>query len=261
MPLEISHLVTSGCSFTYCQNLDDPATQGWPALLAKKLGVPIVNLGIPASGTDSIYRRNAEYFYLNKNNNSKPFFISAFSHALRREEYIIEYDNLKIEKVRSLFCYGNEPIERSIYENMDEKGIYFAEFRKLLNWLSTINLFKENYIPYLTTNYVEDHQSSIELIKSKHREIYDTVYNDENKIMDFHLLTVGTKKLPCGHDGVEAQKIIADYCYDIMIKKYEKIIPIEAKYVDLIKYIQFTSVPEEFIFHNHWCKNIFTNSI
>ena len=39
---DITHLVVNGCSWTYCQGLDDPKTQGWPALLAKKLGVEVL---------------------------------------------------------------------------------------------------------------------------------------------------------------------------------------------------------------------------
>ena len=61
--LEISHLVVNGCSFTYCQGLESPNTQGWPALLAKKLNVPVVNLAAPGSSNDGIYRRTYDYFY------------------------------------------------------------------------------------------------------------------------------------------------------------------------------------------------------
>lgn len=84
--IEISHLVVNGCSLTYCQELEDPKAQGWPALLAKKLGVPVVNLAYCGSGNDGIARRSMEYFYKDKKFNNKPFYIHAWSYLARRED-------------------------------------------------------------------------------------------------------------------------------------------------------------------------------
>ena len=237
MTLEISHLVTSGCSFTYCQGLEDPATQGWPALLARKLNVPVVNLAVMGSGNDSIYRRTAEYFYINKNKNNKPFFIIAFSSALRREEFLSDYKGRKVGDFRTLACYGYEPIERAIYEQIDQNGLYFMERRKLLNWLSIINMFKANNTNYFTTNYMTDHEQSIMLIKNNYPNLFDTCYLDNNKIHDFHLLTRSLDKTTCQHDGLEAQHVVADYCYNMILEKYTKIIPIQSDYIDLKNYV------------------------
>jgi hypothetical protein len=63
--LKITHVVTIGCSWTYCQGLDSPSTQGWPALVAKKLNVPLVNLAVPGVGNDFIHRVSHEYIYKN----------------------------------------------------------------------------------------------------------------------------------------------------------------------------------------------------
>jgi len=84
--LEISHLVVNGDSFTYCQGLENPMEVGWPALLAKKLNVPVVNLALRGSNNNSIVRRTYEYFYMDKN--TKPFYIIGFSHATREEDII-----------------------------------------------------------------------------------------------------------------------------------------------------------------------------
>lgn len=256
MTLKISHLVTVGCSFTFCQNLTDPTTQGWPALLAKKLGVPVVNLGIPGAGNDAIYRRTAEYLHFNKNNNSRPFFIIAFSQALRREEYFINHKGHELNNPQTLACYGDESIEKAIYEHMDDNGIYFAEFRKLLNWLSIVNMFKSNNILYYTTDYMANDPKSIKLLKCNYKEIFDTIYRDDNKLEDFHMLTSGIKKLPCGHDGEEAQILLANYCYNNMIKKYKKIIPTKSEYVNLAEYVKRTSFSNDFKVYNNWYKNI-----
>jgi lysophospholipase L1-like esterase len=52
-------LVTNGCSMTRGAELADPATQAWPALLAKNLGIPHVNLARDGSSNRRIVRTTA----------------------------------------------------------------------------------------------------------------------------------------------------------------------------------------------------------
>lgn len=223
MPLEISHIVTNGCSFTYCQGLDNPSEQGWPALLAKKLNVPVVNLAIKGSGNDGIYRRTIDYFYTGKNYNSKPLYIIAFSQAMRREEFVTEYKKNKVEHLYGLANFGNEPIERAIFEHLNETGEYYMEFKKLLYWASIINLFKANAIPYLTTNYMCDHMPSIEILKKNHKNLYESCHEDFYKVKDFFKISEFLDKTRCGHDGINSQNVIADYCYNMLLEKFGEI--------------------------------------
>ena len=51
---KIRRLITHGCSFTYGEELQDPNTGSWPALVADQLGVELVNLGQPAYSNDAI---------------------------------------------------------------------------------------------------------------------------------------------------------------------------------------------------------------
>ncbi len=261
MALEISHLVVNGCSFTYCQGLEDPATQGWPALLSKKLGVPVVNIGIMGSGNDSIYRRTAEYFYLNKVNNSKPFFIVAFSQALRREEFLKEYKGKMVDDFRTLASYGHEPIERAIFEHLDTTGVYFMERRKLLHWLSIINLFKANNIEYFTTSYMQDHQQSIHVILNNYESLYNEIHKDVNKLKDFFEVTKGMDKTSCMHDGPKAQQVVADYCYAQLIEKYKEIIPIKTQFTTVRNFMEQTDVSQKYNpWHTHaWIDKEYIN--
>lgn len=251
--LEISHLVVNGCSFTYCQGLEDPTTQGWPALLAKKLNVPVVNLGIKGSGNDSIYRRTAEYFYLNKKNNSKPFYIIAFTEALRREEFLITYQNKIINDAKTLACYGNEQIEKSIYEHMDNNGVYYMEKRKLLHWLSIINMFKANNTQYFTTNYMHEHAESFNKLQNKYTTMWDEVHNDPCRLEYFYNLTKGLDTTECGHDGPKSQEVVAEYCYFKMLEKYQKIAPINANFLNLKTYVETS---DKSINHIIWENNL-----
>jgi len=45
-------LQTFGCSFTYGEELPDPETQSWPALLAQKLGYELHNYGLGGCGNN-----------------------------------------------------------------------------------------------------------------------------------------------------------------------------------------------------------------
>lgn len=255
MPLEISHIVTNGCSFTYCQGLENPSIQGWPALLAKKLNVPVVNLGIKGSGNDAIYRRTMEYFYANKNLNSKPLYIIAFSQAMRREEFVTEYKNHVVGHFHNLATFGDEPIERAIFEHLNNTGEYFMEFKKLLYWMSTINLFKANNIPYITTNYMADHVPSVELLKKHHKNLYESVHNDAYRVKNFYEITRNLDKLPCGHDGLESQKAVTEYCYNVLTEKFGEIIPY-TKDVNFLNLFDFSnSQPGDFFHYVAWGSN------
>lgn len=49
-------IYTLGDSFTYGEELPDPATQAWPALLSKKLGQSLINRGRPGCGNNYIVK-------------------------------------------------------------------------------------------------------------------------------------------------------------------------------------------------------------
>lgn len=50
----IRRLITHGCSFTYGQELADPGSSSWPALLARKLDIELLNLAQPGYSNDLI---------------------------------------------------------------------------------------------------------------------------------------------------------------------------------------------------------------
>jgi len=54
-------LFTTGCSFTYGEELPDPATQCWPALLAKRLDMPLANWSRPGAGNDYLIKKTMQY--------------------------------------------------------------------------------------------------------------------------------------------------------------------------------------------------------
>ena len=51
---KVHRLITHGCSFTYGEELQDPSTSSWPALVANQLGIELLNLAQPAYSNDAI---------------------------------------------------------------------------------------------------------------------------------------------------------------------------------------------------------------
>lgn len=54
-------LLTIGCSFTYGEELEDPHTQSWPALIAEEFDYELINLGLCGGSNDYIFRQAIEY--------------------------------------------------------------------------------------------------------------------------------------------------------------------------------------------------------
>lgn len=238
MALELTHLVTNGCSFTYGQALYDPPNEAWPKLLADKLGVPIVNLAVGGSGNDSIHRRTYEYFYKNLNTNSKPFYVIAMSMNTRREEYVINYNGSKLNEYVGLVSDEStniNPLSRAVYENMDDLGINLSEVKKLHYWASIINLFKAHNIPYLTSDYFPDPTKEVvNYINTHHYELKSYIDTDTNRLENFNYITYGyPKALDNAHCGKEAQVALADYIHKQLISRYGEVIPVTGNFISL----------------------------
>jgi hypothetical protein len=243
MAIEITHLVTVGCSFTFCQALYDPPNEGWPRLLANKLGVPVVNLGECGSSNDGIARRTYNYFYKNLPTNSKPLFVVAMSQSIRREEYFAEYDQdsgFGLEQINDyhglMVGGGKNLVDKAVFEQMNEIGVYKSQERKLRLWASIINLFKANNIPYVISDYFPDKSEETELyIKLNYPELNKYINMDNNKLQNFNDITYGyPKAMDKAHDGPDAQIVLADYIYKQLLNRHKKIIPIkDAKFLSL----------------------------
>ena len=217
--IEISHLVVNGCSFTYGQGLENRTENNWPAVLGRKLNVPVINMANPGAGCDRIFRTTQKYFYKTYKEKMSPFYIIAWSGALRREEYMADredYYNVNLS-------FPDNPFSRHFILNLTDKGLIAYEERKLLYWASILNLFKAHNVNYLMTDYMPTTTYPEGYIRSFMPYVYDYVFSDPNKITDFNTVTHDYPKLPCGHDDKESQHVIADYCYEEIIKRYKEI--------------------------------------
>lgn len=237
IPKNITHLVVNGCSWTYCQGLDDPKTQGWPALLAKELGVEVVNLAVRGCGNDSIHRRTYEYVYENLPTGSKPFFVIAWSQYWRRETWYNEfpgYEDFNDYSIIALPAAGSLPntnIQRALLDDWNDLDFYR---RTYLYKLSLMNLFKSHDIPYLMSDYSSDDRSEIiEELRKRFPVIIDTVLKNPRQLMNFNVVTGTLPVLPCGHDGMEAQELVSTYVKSEVDKQYGKLKVVPGNYLAL----------------------------
>lgn len=255
--MEISHIVTNGCSFTYCQGLTDPTTQGWPALLAGKLYTSVVNLGLPGVGNDNIHRRTYEYFYKNLYlyKDSVPLFVIAWSQPWRREAW---YKIMPSERKAIYEDYGIISLPNDLPENDYERSLLdnwnYEDFTRktLLYKLSLINLFEKHGVPYVMTNYAAQWDNDIleTEITNKFPELVEAIQN-KNTGYNLYELVHDFPKLPCGHDNVDAQKVVASYLNQKIRELYPNDIFITSKdYLKLPDFIKGHKYAEKF---PEWC--------
>jgi hypothetical protein len=232
--MQISHLVTNGCSWTYCQGLENPKTQGWPTLLANKLGVPVVNLAVPGSGNDTIHRRTYEYFFEDLPNNNNPLYIIGWSQPWRREAWCRQYYNKNMPQgYCSISMPNNKPenfYEAALLDNWSEEDILR---RTMLCELSLDSLFKSQKTPYLTSFFAEFNNLETPPIIEKYKNHFNFIKNKTNIIDPIHELINQFEKLPCGHEGLDSMDFTASYFYGAILDKYKEITPIKANFTTL----------------------------
>lgn len=248
--IEITHLVVDGCSLAYCQGLENPHIDGWPALLAKKIGVPVVNLALGGASMDAIHRRQYDYFYESqtyykqRNINAKPFQIISLTYATRREEYFEEHyynhetnrywgldlspDLKKLEKIISSLDISPKNLPAYVeYAHIMNMNLYAMTVRKLHYWDSLRQLFQNKKHDYTIFDYMPTLDVKVDvLLQQNHYDLLESLYNDVHFYGDMAAVTRDYPKLPCLHDGLEAQKVICDYIYEKMVNCHGEIVAV-----------------------------------
>ena len=246
--LEVSHIVTVGCSWTYCQGLPDILNQGWPALIAKRFNIPLVNLAVPGIGNDSIHRKTYEYVYENLPTGSKPFVIIGWSQYWRREGWHNSFKNDKdYQDYRPIIFPDNKPTNSYQHAVLD----YWNEedfFRKtILYKLSLMNLLKNHNIPYLMGDMV-CREASHDALTQKYSDICNRITNTLQNICE---ITHNYAKLPCGHESIEGNIAIADYVIKQIQNRFDNLTHVDMDYLHLRDYIKNSKTHQ---IHPEWCE-------
>lgn len=241
MTVDISHLVVIGCSFAYCQGLDSPKTQGWPTLVANKLGVPVVNLSGKGAGNDKIMRRLFEYHNLNLEHGNNPFYIISFSHSSRREEYIERTGDYTIVDMHPTALDRHvDEFSRPCLVNYNQEVM---TRRKLMLQSCIINFLRVNNLNYLTTDYLPDHEIDIELYaKGLFPKAYEDVIEDKRNMKPFSEFSKHYKPLPCGHDDLEVQTEIENYLVPKIQEVYGNVNVVDKPFATLTDYANYYKI-------------------
>lgn len=223
--MKITHILSNGCSWTYGHNLPNPKEQAWPATLAKKLDLPVVNLAIPGSSNDSILRRTTEYIFENKQYGSTPLVVIAWSQMTRREGWNKKtslYEDIHIGPGHDIDSFN--ALQRYHLEHYD-----FIDHcrRNLMYQIALKSTLECLNIPYVMGYYstqdtgLWEYNEIGQSIKQKFKNMYDYVHDDEYRWkIALNSLTADYKKLPCGHEDVEGHNLIADFIYEFITQKH-----------------------------------------
>ena len=214
--MEVSHIVTIGCSLTFCQGL--PFEKSWPYLIAKQLNTNIVNLALPGLGNDGIHRKAFEYFYKNKPHNNLPLFIIGLSAYWRREIwYKNHFDFVNFNDYAPVAMPDDkhkEPYHETMLENWDEFD--FLRRTNIIK-LSLINLFDAHKIPYIITDmFPKDTDIHYE---KKYKELLEAI-SVPNYIEPACLKIKHMTPLPCGHYSEDQCVVLKDFFIDVIKNLY-----------------------------------------
>jgi len=215
--LDISHLVVLGCSFSYGQGLKNPKEESWPALLSKKLNVPVVNLSARGGGNDRIMRRLAEYHYLDSAKNNNPFYMISYSHSSRREEYIREANDYSVIGMNQADLLKKQPFSEPCILNYDP---FVCARKKLMTRSYIMDFLTLNNINYLVADFAPDNHDEMQSLCELYPKVYDRIYTDKYKLKNLNEISLKYPRLPCGHDDIEAQMEIGNYVYDELLLRH-----------------------------------------
>ena len=142
-------LYFTGCSHTWGDDLPDPSTQSWPAILANRLGCTFINDSQSGGTNDSIKYRTIKHI-----DQFDKFYIAwTYTNRFTRYRSDNNHDvNFNVQLKHRL--YGNDP-EFKTYGNIHYK-VWHNELYVFKLWLQDIvllqSLFKVKHKDYLMLN-------------------------------------------------------------------------------------------------------------
>lgn len=234
MKLTISHLVVNGCSYTYGHGIDNPTRDGWPALVAKELGVPLINLAFPGQGNQAIFRKTMNYFLHDLGNDNNPFYIHAYTQSARRELYHAKDKWGGSSQIYRLIDGSDEtgtPLMKEALLQTDEYGYCLFEVEKFHQWIGINNLLDAHNINHFHTNYMpQTDGKTIEWFDKHYYHLKANVESHPGNLKNFNAVTKHLSKTPCQHETEEGHKCIADYIMSHIRKQFTEIEVVKQKH-------------------------------
>lgn len=221
---EISHLVVNGCSWAFGQGLKNIREEAWAGILSKKLNCDLVNLAIPFSSNEGILRRTCEYIYENKKFNNRPLFVIIFSQIWRKEVWMRNRYGGPCNDYVTMFPWrqiqDNSIQQKAWLDNFDEEDFLR---KNMLVKTCLVNLLENHGYPYLiATNYPlnDVKQSSQDDVQKRFPnwfDFYQSVHDVKHSLGD---IIEGLDKTECGHPGPNSNRLVGDFIFSEITKKY-----------------------------------------
>lgn len=270
LKLKISHLVVNGCSYTYGHGISDPIKDGWASIIAKRLGVPLVNLSIPGQGNQAIFRRTMQYFYKDLLHDNNPFYIHAYTQSSRRECYLSQVPKNQLpHHFYIVDGYSTHTqLEKEIILNSDDHYYCLMEQDKLHRWSSINGLLDSHNIPHLMSDYMPVTNGLVNEFIDKHETILaNELELHPGKLRNFNEITQDFEKTPCLHETVEGHKHLADFVLAEIAERYDEIEVTDCKHAKLHDILIHTPETEKEVQHNpknalnyyplEFCRNVY----
>lgn len=205
--IKINKIVASGCSFTFGEELTNPAEQAWPVLVAKNFNAGVENLSWPGSGNEHIANQIIDY--CSCNNISDTLFVVMWSHFSRQ-----------------LFC---RPEHHKFLRHISVSwpAAYDQDLKNLLftKYYNETYLFKKTLTQIiLLQNFFKANNCSYIMCTSMKNSVPDAIHEDLNALIDmidknkykgflkdsFDSLTSSEYREAKGHPDARAHKQMAD---------------------------------------------------
>ena len=237
--LKISHLVVNGCSYTYGQGIENPLRDGWASIVARELGVPLINLAIPGQGNGPIQRRTFDYFFQDLYNDNNPFYIHAYSQSGRQEIYL--HKNGRGDTIQD-YCLLDSSDDRTKISGLEKEALiqsdeyhyYLLEKQKFHIWAGINGVLDSYNINHFSTDYMPQTDGIIsKWVEKQVYTLFTEIETHPSKIRNFNMVTDGIEKTKCLHETEEGHQAVADYTLSEIRRRYKTIEVTEHKHAKL----------------------------
>jgi hypothetical protein len=213
--MRFSKLITSGCSFTYGQNLDSPE-QAWPHQLAALLDVECVNLA--RNGASNAFITESIIDHAAENGTEDTVYAIGFSHWAR-------FDFRRTDDGKMNFMNPNwinfTPWAKELYETFCHEEYLYKRYLNQIIMLQ--GWFKANDLPYIMFNSISNMHSGSYATEAHNLKLMRLI--DRDRFLGFAGKSFDTwtdpkERLPCGHPNAVAHLQMARVLLNEITNRY-----------------------------------------
>lgn len=204
-------LVTAGCSFTEGFGLPNPKEQSWPALLAKKLNLECINLGVKGVSNEFITNTVIKYFLIN--DPSDCFLIIAYSGIERMSFGYHDNDEVSVNLTPNSRIFPK--LANTIYPEFTNE--VYATRKLFLDMMRTQAWLEKKEIHYAMVNSL----SALSMNDPESKQYYKQL--NQKNLIDFAYINfnviIGDGKLSDGHPNEIGHQRIANRLFEKIMKE------------------------------------------